>query len=298
MLVDIHVHTSALAPQGPTRPNGETYATPDELIGRYDARGIRLGVILPSVNPECSHLLTTNEEALGIVERHPGRFVAFCNLDPRFVTNSTDADLAPLLQHYRARGCRGVGEVCANLWFDNPLVVNLFRHCEASGLPVTFHVATRAGGTYGLIDDLGLPRLEKALARFPGLTFLGHSQAFWSEISGDVTEETRGGYPPGPVVPGGRIVELMRRYPNLHGDLSAGSGHNAVSRDPDFGYAFLEEFQDRLYFGTDICAPSNETPLVDFLADALREGRLSETAYEQIAWRNAARLLSLELNGG
>jgi len=297
MLIDIHVHTAEFAHEGPTRPNGETFATPAELISMYDARDIRLGVILPSVNPECSHLLTTNEEALAVVERHPERFVTFCNLDPRFVSNSADADLAPLLQHYRARGCRGVGEVCANLAFDDPLVLNLFRHCEAAGMPLTFHVATHRGGIYGLIDDLGLPRLEAALARFPGLTFLGHSQAFWSEISGDVTEETRGGYPPGPVVPGGRIVELMRRYLNLHGDLSAGSGYNAVSRDPEFGCAFLEEFQDRLYFGTDICAPTNETPLVGFLAGALREGRLTKTAFDRIAWRNAARLLGLGLEG-
>ena len=49
-----------------------------------------------------------------------------------------------------------------------------------------------------------------------------------------------------------RLIEMMRAHPNLHGDLSAGSGHNALSRDPAFGVRFLNEFQDRLYFGTDI----------------------------------------------
>lgn len=71
---------------------------------------------------------------------------------------------------------------------------------------------------------------------------LGHSQVFWSEIGADVTMQNRSGYPAGRVTPG-RLVELMRDYPNLYGDLSAGSGFNAISRDLEFGCAFLEQFQ-------------------------------------------------------
>jgi hypothetical protein len=85
----------------------------------------------------------------------------------------------------------------------------------------------------------------------------------------------------------------MRKYPNLCGDLSAGSGYNAISRDPAFGYRFLEEFQDRLFFGTDICAPTNQTPIVEFLRDAAETGRISRQAHEKIAWQNAARLLRM-----
>ena len=291
MLIDIHVHT---APRiGQRRPNGETYATPEQLLAMYDERGIARGVILPGGSPECGHHPLSIDECLDIVARHPGRFIPFCNPDPRMLTNSPDADFAPMLDYFKSQGCRGVGEVCANLHFDDPRVWNLFKHCEAAGLPVTFHVATQVGGTYGLVDELGLPRFEATLERFPNLTFLGHSQAFWSEIGGDVTEAARGGYPKGPVAEGGRVVELMRAYPSLCGDLSAGSGHNAVSRDPAFGYRFLEEFQDRLFFGTDICAPSNKTPLVEFLRDAVEGGHISRAAYEKIAHENAERLLRL-----
>ena len=60
-----------------------------------------------------------------------------------------------------------------------------------------------------------------------------------SEISGD---DEHGGYPAGPV-PGGRVVELMRKYPNLLGDLSAGSGLNAIMRDRKFGISFLNDFR-------------------------------------------------------
>ena len=84
---------------------------------------------------------------------------------------------------------------------------------------------------------------------------------------------------------GGAVVRLFRQYPNLYGDLSAGSGYNAISRDPEFGYAFMDEFQDRLLFGTDFADVRNETPIIDFLNDAggagasaggLREDRLAE----------------------
>jgi predicted TIM-barrel fold metal-dependent hydrolase len=131
------------------------------------------------------------------------------------------------------------------------------------------------------------------LRKFPKLKFLGHSQPFWAEISGDLTEEARNGYPKEKVAEGGTIVRLMREYPNLCGDLSAGSGFNAISRDPEFGYAFLEEFRDRLFFGTDVCDPRNETPLPGYLNEAVEKGYISRECYEQVGWGNAEALLGV-----
>jgi len=86
---------------------------------------------------------------------------------------------------------------------------------------------------------------------------------------------------------------LMRQYPNLHGDLSARSGLNALTRDPDFGYGFMEEFQDRLYFGTDIANVPQRMPIVDYFKMLKEDKPISAEAYEKIAWRNAAGLLGL-----
>jgi predicted TIM-barrel fold metal-dependent hydrolase len=292
MFIDIHVHSTQRG-GGPCRPNGETYATPEQLIARFEELEIDRAVLLPSIHVECGHHPLSVDGCLEIAERHPDRFIPFCNIDPRMLTYSPKADFAPMLEFYKAQGCKGVGELTANLPFDDAMVWNLFGHIEAAGLPATFHMSTRIGGTYGLYDELGLPRLEETLRRFPKLTFLGHSQAFWSHISGDVTEATRGGYPKEPVAEGGTVVRLMREYPNLCGDLSAGSGYNAVSRDPGFGYGFLEEFQGRLFFGTDIASPTTPAPLVGFLRQAVDGGHISRQAFEQIAWKNAARLLGL-----
>jgi len=292
MLIDIHTHVTPTATV--TRPNGRTYCTPEQLLEKLDESKIDKAVLLPAISPEYAHRRVTPEDVIEIAARHPERFIPFCNLDPRMVRNSPDADFMPLLEYYKKAGCRGVGEITANMPFDDAMVWNMLGQCEKAGMPLTFHIGPRAGGCYGLIDELGLPRLEKTLKQFPKLIFLGHSQPFWAEISADVTNETRNGYPKGKVTPG-RVVELMRKYPNLHGDLSANSGFNALSRDAEFCYSFTEEFQDRLYFGTDIASPDTETPLADFLRGARRDGTISREACEKIGWRNANRLLGLGL---
>jgi len=289
MFIDIHVHT--VSRLGPMRNGMMNYTSLEYLLKRYNMLGVESAVILPVVNPECSNQIQSTEEALEIAERFPGRFIPFCNIDPRMDTNDGNANLDYLAGYYKAQGCRGCGEVCANLPFDDPRVEALFRACEKHGLPLTFHVAPQIGGCYGLYDEPGLPLLEKALQKFPGLTFLGHSQPFWAEI-GAVDPAERNTYPNGSVTPG-RLVKLMRAYPNLCGDLSANSGCNAVSRDEAFGIDFLEGFQDRLFFGTDICHPDTPTPLVDYLLRLRAEKKISETCFEKIARGNAARLLDV-----
>ena len=290
MFLDIHVHVTPN--KTTTRPNGSTYTTPEELIFLLDAAGIDKAVLLPMPIPEGNHRNVPTEAVIEIAARYPDRFIPFCNIDPRQINNSPDSDFMPHLEYYKSAGCKGVGEMTANLSFDDPLVENLFSQVEAVGLPLLFHIGPQFGGCYGLVDDLGLPKLEGALKKFPKLIFIGHSQPFWSEISADVTNETRGGYPKGKVIPG-RVVELMRKYPTLYGDMSAGSGFNAVSRDPEWGFQFMEEFQDRLLFGTDICRPGQDTPLPDYLRKTHDEGKISDTVFEKITWQNADRLLRL-----
>ena len=64
-----------------------------------------------------------------------------------------------------------------------------------------------------------------------------------------------------------------------------------MRRDPEFAYRFLEEFQDRVLFGTDLCTPIDEINLSGFLDEAVENGRISQTAYNKICRENALRLL-------
>ena len=291
MLIDIHVHASH---RTVPRPNGTFQPTPEEMVAMLDAHGIAKAVCMARMSPECGFRYVTPEQVLDACAEFPDRLIPFMNLDPRMIGHSSDSDFRYLLQHYKDAGCRGVGEYQASLPFDDPLNVNFFRQVAELDLPLTFHIAPELGGFYGCYDALGLPHLENALKAVPDLIFLGHSQPFWAEIGADVTNETRRGYPKGRVTPG-RIVELMRSYPNLHGDLSAGSGFNAISRDPEFGYQFMEEFQDRLYWGTDITNVDQELPLVPYFKRLKEKKLISDEAHEKITWKNANRLLNLGL---
>jgi len=291
VFIDIHVHVRKIP--GPMRRGKPAYATPQQLIERYDAIGIEQAVLLPEVNPECAYAPQSNEEILEICETYPGRFIPFCNVDPRAMTNSPDAPLGELLRHYRDQGCKGIGEVFPNLPFLDPLVLNLFKHVQEVGFPLTFHISPEIGRNYGLYDDPGLPQLERCLAKFPQLRFLAHSQAFWAEMAPLQTPADRWGYPNYPIDREGVVPKLFRRYPNLYGDLSAGSGYNALHRDPDYAGQFLQEFPDRLLFGTDICAPDTDTPLVDFLIELRDSRKISETVFNEVARENAIRLLKL-----
>ncbi len=290
MFFDVHLH--AVHFSDPRQAAITNFATAEDLLGRFGELGIDRGVLLPIVHHECLSFIQTNEGVLDIANRFPGRFVPFCNFDPRMHGNRSTTDFTPLLDHYRGLGCRGVGELCCALWWDDPRVLNLLSHVEKAGLPLLFHLGLEQG-TYGLIDDPGLPRLEANLARFPRLQFIGHSMAFWSAISGDVTPETWMGYPSGPVAAGGRLPAMLRQYANLWCDISAGSGYNALARDPDFGYAFLEEFHGRVLYGTDICSAAQEVKQSQFLLDGLHGGRLSQGAFDRIARLNAEELLGV-----
>lgn len=292
--IDIHVHSAPLT-EPTLRADGlNAYPTYEELRKHYDEMGIEKGALMTLSSPEGVSRIVTNEETWRLATDHPDTYIWFCNIDPRQGRNSPDSDLIPLLEHYKRLGAKGVGEITANLYFDDPYMYNLFAACEKCGLPVTIHIGVK-GKSYGIVDDFGLPRLEKALQDFPDLKFLGHSQRFWSFISGDVTRENWGGYPKGPVTPGGRVIELLRKYPNLYGDMSAGSGGNAFMRDPEHAYKMIEEFQDRLLFGTDIANFEKPTNVAfnKFLDDAVETGKISEEAYYKICRGNALKLLGI-----
>jgi predicted TIM-barrel fold metal-dependent hydrolase len=265
----------------------------DTMIDFYDKLGVEKGVLLPIVSPEAQLEVMSNESIKYIVDQNPDRFLWFCNVDPRAYANRKDSNLGYLLEHYVALGAKGVGEITSNVYADDPKLDNLFGFCAEMGLPVTIHIAPKAEGYYGIIDELGLPRLEKMLKKHPKLKIFGHSQCFWSEI-GENSDELRNTWPKGPVK-NGRLTELLRKYENLYCDMSARSGAYAMMRDREHAAKFFEEFSDRIMYGCDICAKVNVFPFefCDFLEDMRAKGEISEANYRKAVRENAVRLLNL-----
>ena len=297
--IDIHAHAVAFREYYPPRLEGNpdsVFVSAEQVIAFYDKLGVERGILLPITAPEGQVSPMTSECCKYLADKYPDRFYWFCNVDPRAFPNTTDGNLASFIRHYKSIGAKGVGEITCLLDADDPKVENLFSACEACDMPATIHISTSYTFGYGIYDDLGLPRLEKILRSHPKLKIIGHSQAFWSEISGDLTEDLRGEYPTGKVQEGGRLIELLRKYPNLYCDLSAGSGSNALMRDEEFTEKFIEEFSDRIMYGCDICHPTNTHPFPfrDFLDRMLDEGKISKENYRKLARENAIRILKLE----
>ena len=287
MFLDIHGHAYRRPCPFPNR-----FVLPGELLAIHDRFKIERAVLLPLVSPEV-YLPQSNDDILEMAEQHPDRFIPFCNVDPRALSNTCDAPLGDLLRYYRDLGCKGIGELMPNLPFQHPMVLNLFKHASEVGFPIIFDGSANHNVGYGLIDDPGMPQLEMCLRWFPKLTFLGHGPPFWAEIARLETPADRGTYPSYPVKEEGVVPKMLRRYPNLYGDLSAGSGYNALARDPEYAVRFLNEFQDRLLFGTDICVPEQGAPLCEFLLNLRQSGKISEAAFRKIAKGNAVKLLGL-----
>jgi predicted TIM-barrel fold metal-dependent hydrolase len=174
---------------------------------------------------------------------------------------------------------------------NHRLCKNLYHHAGLMKLPIIFHLTQRHGGIYGLVDKVHVPGLEEVLREFPETIFIGHAPAFWNEIDGDIKPGNRGGYPKGPIKKAGRLWELMEKYPNLYGDISAGSGFNAISRDLEAGYRFIKKFHKKIFFGTDCFFVKEEPPeILTYFQNALKNKKITKTAYENIMSKNFLRV--------
>ena len=183
MFVDIHAH--AYKKPQPYVDGKKWFGTPKQILKRYDDLEIERGVLLPLIGPEV-YLPQSNEEILEFAEQSDGRFIPFCNVDPRAITNSPEAPLAGILQYYKDLGCKGIGEVMANLPFRNPLVHNLFRCAEEVGLPLVFDISDRIDGDYGLFDHVVLHQAEEDPLATLAVDAKGKSAAVWAAIKQDL----------------------------------------------------------------------------------------------------------------
>ena len=226
------------------------------------------------------------ERALFYVEKHPDRFVLGYAPDPRR-PDAIDRLEAAVTIH----GARICGEIKLRMMYDNRDAIRMFKAAGEMELPVTVHIDyefdrdskyPRRNYWYGG----GLDAFERAVAECSDTVFLGHAPGFWAHISGD-TKQAEEVYPDGEVLPGGRIVEMMRKYGNLYCDLSAGSGHGALNRDHDFTVKFLTEFQDRIVFGRDY--------FDDRLRQLLESLDLTSEVLRKIYRENALRLEGLAI---
>ena len=213
-------------------------------VDEYDPHYIK---VTPDYGP---HGPVSFSRCAEYAERAPERFILGYAPDPR--RPEAISRLKAAVDLYGVKVC---GELKLRMMYDNPDALRMFRFCGETGLPVLVHIDYEfdAGGKYPRPNwwyGGGIEAFERAIAACPGTNFLGHAPGFWAHISGDGKFDKES-YPTGKVVPGGALPRMLRTYPNLYCDLSAGSGCNALKRDPEFAKSFLTEFQDRILYGRD-----------------------------------------------
>lgn len=290
MYFDIHAHVYKY--QYPDGIGRILMISPERLLERQDELGISHAVLLPLVSPDL-YVPQSVGEIIDLAAQSNGRWVPFCNVDPRVLTNSSDAPIGVLLEYYKKFGCAGIGEVLPNMPWSEPRLQNLLHCAQDADMPLLFDMTGRLNSGYGIYDDAGMPQLESSLNRFPDLNFIGHGPAFWAEISVLREEGDRYGYPAYPVIGEGRVADLLRKYPNLWVEISAGSGANAMLRDMEYAVKFITEFSDRIMFGTDICYDDQPVQQTGLLEDLLKNRRITREIFEKIAHKNAEHLLNL-----
>lgn len=275
--VDVHVHIGGIR-KGATRP-----LTVENLLQWMDANDVAQACVLPLVSPESFPNPISTEYVLQHTQPFRDRLIPFCSIDPRNTWYGSGNALIRQLERYKEKGARGFGEHKPGVEITDKRNLAIFEGCQATGLPVLFHLDSRRN-----VDVPGLPGLRSVLKKFPQGVFIGHATGFWNSISGgpNVSLST---YQKGKVEPGGALDRLMDEFPNLYGDLSAFSAFNAISRDPDFGREFLIRRADRMLFGTDYLTPDQEIPQLDFY----RRLDLPRDVQQKIFRDNVRRILKL-----
>lgn len=256
-----------------------------DLVRHQRAMGIARTVLLPSgsqrsldstdfgkSNGLAARVFGT-QAAARLAREYPDEFVYFCNEIP-------DLDgVTKKLEQSLESGAVGIGELKFNLDCDSSPMIRIYEVARAYRVPVLLHFQF---GRY----NQGFNRFHRVLKRFPSVDFIGHAQTWWGNIDANHQQEVM--YPKGPVKPGGLTDRYLSDYPNMFGDLSAGSGRNALNRDEEHARAFLDRHQDKLMLGTDCpdpigsggkCSGSNQIANVrNFTGEAARRKIFVENA--------------------
>jgi len=210
-------------------------ATPNGNLQHMDGCGVTHAVLLTNA--------AAVDKAKAEVEKHPKQFIRFTS------ANVTQAENFEVRRNSVKGGGKGFGEIKFHVALDGPEMKRLYALAAELNVPVLIHFQEVEYTPGGSGFNTGFARLPAILKEFSKTTFIGHADYFWANISADPVLGTA--YPSGKIKPGGLTDKMLSDYPNLYGDLSANSGRNAMTRDPNFTAGFLTRHKDKLMFGSD-----------------------------------------------
>jgi predicted TIM-barrel fold metal-dependent hydrolase len=230
----------------------------EAFLAHQRALGATMTILLPagrSVAVESTHGGTANGlQAQALGNDACRRFATAHSKAFRFGANEVpDVEGATQeIERYLKRGALLIAEQKFGVQCDSPAMQKIYALAQAHRVPVLMHWQFE-------MYNFGFERFYKMLEKYPRVTFLGHAQTWWANIDKNHRDQSVL-YPKGPVTPGGLTDRYLSDYPNMYGDLSAGSGLNALTRDESFTKDFLTRHQDKLVFGSDCSDPDGAGP--------------------------------------
>lgn len=268
-IIDIHQHT---------RYSGRT---DEQLITHQHIMQITKTILLPAgskygLAAECGG----NDTVIALAKAHPGQFVFFANELPDIPETKT------VLERVLASGAIGIGEQKFHVECDSKPMQLIADIAKDHSVPVLMHFQHN-------VYNLGFERFYKMLEKYPTVNFIGHAQTFWGNIDKNHNQSIM--YPKGPVVRGGITDRFLSDYSNMYGDLSAGSGLNALLRDEDHAREFLKRHQNKLLYGSDCNdKPGTGQPCSGLQQlSAVRRLAPDKAALRKMLYANAARLMKI-----
>ncbi len=221
-----------------------------------------------------------NDSVVALANQFPDQFVFFTNELPDL------PETREVLERYLGMGAIGIGEQKFPVDCDSEAMQLVYSIARDHEVPVLMHFQHEA-------YNMGIERFHRMLEKFPDVNFIGHAQTWWGNIDADHDQAVM--YPKTPVRAGGITDRLLSDYPNMYGDLSAGSGLNSMLRDEQHAMGFLDRHQDRLLWASD-CNDTfghGEDCIGSKGLAAVRRLSPNEPAVRKILHGNAARLLRL-----
>lgn len=242
-IIDIHQHV------------GYSGRSDAALLAHQQKMGVTTTVLLPSGRPE-KRASTHDGVANGLQAQAHGNDAceqfARAHAGYRFGANEVPdvADAIAEIERYLKRGAVMIGEQKFGVECDSAEMQRLYQCAQANDVPILMHWQHE-------MYNHGFDRFHRMLEKYPRVTFIGHAQTWWANIDkGHADQKVL--YPKGPVAPGGYTERYLADYANMFGDLSAGSGLNALTRDEAFTRDFLTRHQDKLLYGSDCSDPIGE----------------------------------------
>lgn len=191
------------------------------------------------------------------------------------------------IERFLKRGAVIIGEQKFGVDCDSLSMQKIYQLAQSFGVPVLMHWQFER-------YNLGFERFHRMLDRYPTVKFIGHAQTWWANIDKGHSDQTVL-YPKGPVTRGGLTDRYLADYPNMYGDLSAGSGLNALTRDEDFTREFLTRHQDKLIYGSDCSDHDGAGPKCQGsqIIHSIRRMSASKTIERKLLFENAKRVFHL-----